>query len=339
MIAREGAGALYGGELGARFADYISSKGGYLSREDLKHYALVEREPVRGTYRGLEIIGPAPPAAGGVHIVEMLNVLEEFDLASLGFGTPGGVHLIAEVLKLAFADRAMALADPAFVRVPIEKLTSKEYAARRRREFDPNHARAWGPGITTAESNDTTHVTVADADGHVVSATHTINGGFGSCLLVPGVSFIPDNYMCNFDPRPGRPMSIAPGKRVTSSMSPVMVLENGQVKYALGLPGGLTIFGNAMQAIVNLVDHKMSLQEALEAPRVWTKGDALELEQTFPEGIQAALRARGHDIKTKRNIGGGINGIAMRSDGSLEGAACWRADGAPIGVGGGLATT
>jgi gamma-glutamyltranspeptidase/glutathione hydrolase len=337
LIAREGSHALYGGEIGKRFADYVASKGGILSMKDLESYSMVERTPIRGTYRGREIVGPAPPAAGGVHIVEMLNVLEGFDLKSLGFGTPASLHLFAEVLKLAFADRAMALADPAFVKVPIEKLTSKEYAVQRRRELDLKRARAWGPGIPAAESSDTTHVTVADADGHVVAATHTINGEFGSCLLVPGVGFIPDNYMYNLDPRPGSTLSIAPGKRVTSSMSPVMILENGQVKYALGLPGGLTIFGNATQAIVNLIDHGMSLQEAVEAPRIWTQGNALEVENVIPERIQAELRSRGHDIVAKRAIGGGLNGIAIRGDGTIEGAACWRADGTPIGVAGGWA--
>jgi gamma-glutamyltranspeptidase/glutathione hydrolase len=337
IIAREGSHALYGGEIGKRFAEYIASKGGYLSIKDLESYSMVERTPVRGTYRGREIVGPAPPAAGGMHIVEMLNVLEGFDLKSLGFGSSRTLHLIAEVLKLAFADRAMALADPAFVKVPIAKLTSKEYAAQRRRELDLTRARAWEPGIPAAESSDTTHVTVADADGHVVSATHTINGEFGSCLLVPGVGFIPDNYMYNLDPRPGSTLSIAPGKRVTSSMSPMMILESGQVKYALGLPGGLTIFGNATQAIVNLIDHGMSLQEAVEAPRIWTQGNALEVEDVIPERVRAELRSRGHDVATKRTIGGGLNGIAIRSDGSIEGAACWRADGTPVGVAGGWA--
>jgi gamma-glutamyltranspeptidase/glutathione hydrolase len=336
-IAREGPRALYGGEIGRLFVDYVSSKGGYLSMEDLRRYEMVERDPVRGMYRGHEIIGPAPPAAGGVHIVQMLNVLEGFDLKSLGFGSPISVHLIAEVMKLAFADRAMALADPAFVLAPIETLTSKEYAAGRRPELDLQRARTWGPGIGTSESSNTTHVTVADADGYVVSATHTINSQFGSRLLVPGVGFIPDNYMFALDPRPGRALSIAPGKRVTSSMSPMMVLENGQVKYALGLPGGLTIFGNAMQAIVNLIDHGMSLQEAVEAPRIWTQGGALEVEDVIPERVRAELRSRGHDVVTKPNVGGGMNGIAIRSDGSIEGAACWRADGTPVGLAGGWA--
>jgi gamma-glutamyltranspeptidase/glutathione hydrolase len=336
-IAREGPRALYGGEIGRQFVDYVSSKGGYLSMEDLRRYRMVERDPVRGNYRGYEIVGPAPPAAGGVHIVQMLNVLEGFDPKSIGFGTPNGVHLIAEVMKLAFADRAMALADPAFIKAPIETLTSKEYAARRRREVDLQRARAWGPGIGTSESSNTTHVTVADADGHVVSATHTINGQFGSCMLVPGVGFIPDNYMFAFDPRPGRALSVAPGKRVTSSMSPMIVLENGQPRYALGLPGGLTIFGNAMQAIVNLIDHGMSLQEAVEAPRIWTQGGALEVEDVIPEGVRAVLRSRGHEVVEKPNVGGGMSGIAIRSDGSIEGAACWRADGTPVGVAGGWA--
>jgi gamma-glutamyltranspeptidase/glutathione hydrolase len=337
IIARDGARALYDGELGQRVADYVSGKGGILTRADLRNYPMKERAPVRGTYRGFEIVGPPPPAAGGMLIVEMLNVLEGFDLKALGFGSADTVHLIAEALKLAFADRAMALADPEMVRVPVEKLTSREYADRRRKELDPKKARDWAAGIPAAESYDTTHVTVADSEGNVVSATHTVNGGFGSCLLVPGVGFIPDNYMFNLDPRPGRTLSIAPGKRVTSSQSPVMVLEGGKVRHALGLPGGLTIFGSAMQAIIDLVDHGMTLQEAVESPRVWTQGDELQVEEVIPEAVVAALRERGHRVQPKPRIGNGMNAVSFLDDGRIEGAACWRADGTPIGVSGGPA--
>jgi gamma-glutamyltranspeptidase/glutathione hydrolase len=154
---------------------------------------------------------------------------------------------------------------------------------------------------------------------------------------VPGTGMIPNNYLYVFNPRPGLANSLAPGKRVTSSMAPLIILKDGQPRFALGLPGGLRIFPSAMQATVNLIDHGMSLQEAVEAPRVWTQGYSLELEPAFGDTVQAALQARGHDTQRVPNVAGGLCAIRFEADGSMEGAACWRADGTPIGVGGGPA--
>jgi gamma-glutamyltranspeptidase/glutathione hydrolase len=148
---------------------------------------------------------------------------------------------------------------------------------------------------------------------------------------------IPNNYLATFDPRPGRALSIAPGKRVTTSMAPMIVLRGGKPAYALGMPGGLRIFGCVMQGMLNLVDHGMSLQEAVEAPRLWTQGDAVEIEPAFGEAVRAALAARGHRLARMPHIGGGMCAIRFHEDGALEGAACWRADGTAVGVGGGLA--
>jgi gamma-glutamyltranspeptidase/glutathione hydrolase len=148
---------------------------------------------------------------------------------------------------------------------------------------------------------------------------------------------IPNNYLYVFNPRPGLANSMAPGKRVTSSMSPLIVLRDGQPRFALGLPGGLRIFPSALQAVINLIDHEMSLQEAVEAPRIWTQGYALELEPQISEALGQALAGRGHSVQRVPNVGGGLNAIAFLPDGSLQGAACWRADGTPVGVGGGLA--
>ncbi|PKP70076.1 MAG: gamma-glutamyltransferase, partial [Alphaproteobacteria bacterium HGW-Alphaproteobacteria-5] len=314
-------------------------KGGYLSQADLRSYRAIERLPVRGTYRGFEITGPPPPASGGMHIVQMLNILEDFDMGAMGYGSPQASHLIAEVLKIAFADRSVATADPDFVHVPLDRIISKSYAAERRGQIDPARARTWTPAVAPAESRNTTHVTVADDEGNVVSATHTINGLFGACVLIPDVGFIPNNYMHNLDPRPGRTMSIAPGKRVTSSMAPMIVLKDGKVRFALGTPGGHYIFGSVMQAIINLIDHGMSLQEAVEAPRLWSEGSSLELELGMPESLRSALKERGHSITLRPNLGGGLNGVRFLSDDRIEGAACWRADGMPVGIGGGLADT
>ncbi|MDE2200218.1 MAG: gamma-glutamyltransferase, partial [Rhodospirillales bacterium] len=236
-IAQAGEGALHGGPLGALVAECIERRGGSLSREDLATYQPVMRAPVRASYRGWEIVGPPPPSAAGVHIAQMLGILEGYDIASLGFATPDTLHLLAEVLKIAFADRAAATADPAFVAVPVERLISKEYAAERRAAVEMERTQAWGPGVSPAASPHTTHLTVADAQGNIVASTHTINSLFGARFIVPGTGLIPNNYMVLFDPRPGHALSVAPGKRVTTSMAPMMALRDGKPVFALGLPG------------------------------------------------------------------------------------------------------
>ena len=337
-LAIEGPDLLYRGSLGAKVAKHLQANGGSVSVEDLARYAPIERAAVSTLYRGRTVIGPPPPASGGVHIAQMLNILEGFDVEKMGFGSPDSIHLLAEVLKIAFADRAVTTADPAFVKVPIERLLSKAYAAERRSEIDLQQTRMWSPGrFGGAESKDTTHVTIADANGNVVSATHTINSLFGACVQIPGTGMIANNYMHNFDPHPGRVLSIAPGKRVFSSMAPMMVVEGGRVRLALGLPGGLRIFPSALQSIVNFIDHRMSVQEAVEAPRIWTEGGALELEPAYAEATAAALEQRGHRIQPMKHIAGGMNAIAFEDDGAMIGAACWRADGTPVGIAGGLA--
>ena len=336
-IARHGEAALYHGPLGDILVDYMKAHGGFIARDDLTSYRTVERAPIRADYRGWEILGPPPPAASGVHIAQMLNILEGYDLAALGFGSAATIHLMAEVLKIAFADRAAASGDPAYVGVPVERLTSKDYARERRAAIDPSRAKCWGAGVTQLESAYTTHMTAADSFGNVVASTQTINNLFGARILIPGLGTVPNNYMNLYDPRPGHALSLAPGKRVTTSMSPMMALREGKLVYALGLPGGKRIFPSAMQALINLIDHGMSLQEAVEAPRVWTEGHALEVEGGIPENVRESLRAKGHDVVVMPTIAGGMNAIRFCDDGSLEGAACWRADGTPIAVAGGLA--
>jgi gamma-glutamyltranspeptidase/glutathione hydrolase len=221
--------------------------------------------------------------------------------------------------------------------VPVQRLTSKAYADERRRAIDPARAQKWGAGIEQLESADTTHMTVADSFGNVVATTQTINNLFGAKILIPGLGTIPNNYMNLYDPRPGHALSLAPGKRVTTSMSPVMALHDGKLRYALGLPGGKRIFPSALQALINLIDHGMSLQEAVEAPRVWTEGNALEVEQAVPEAVRAKLIAMGHQVQVMATVAGGMNAIQFHDDGRMSGAACWRADGTPIGIAGGLA--
>ena len=337
-ILREGPSVLYTGALGRHYADHHASAGGHIRMEDLTRYATIRREALRGTYRGYEIVGPPPPTSGPLHIIQMLNILEGFDIGGMGFGTPDAVHLLAEALKIAFADRAAATADPAFVNVPVDRLLDKAYAAARRSRIDLGHAQAWAAEVSAGQGEQhTTHLTIADGAGNVVASTQTINSLFGARYIVPGTGMIPNNYMFVFDPRPGRASSIAPGKRITSSMSPVIVLRDGKPVWALGLPGGLRIFPSVFQALVNLIDHGMSVQEAVEAPRVWTQGHQFEIENGYGDAVTDAMRARGHDVARVGNVGGGMSAIRFRDDGVMEGAACWRADGTPIGIGGGLA--
>ena len=334
-IAREGPSILYTGSLGCHYVDHMAKSGGYITGDDLTRYRTITREALRGTYRGFEITGPPPPSSGPLHIVQMLNILEGYDIGALGFGSPDTLHLLAEVLKIAFADRAAATADPAFVEVPVAKLLDKAYAADRRGRIDMKKARSWSAEVAPGDGGShTTHLTAADGMGNIVASTQTINSLFGARYIVPGTGMIPNNYMFVFDPRPDRASSIAPGKRVTSSMSPVIVLRDGKPAFALGLPGGLRIFPSVMQALSNLIDHGMSVQEAVEAPRIWTQGHALELEASFPKSVFQALADRGHPVVTVGNVAGGMSAIRFADDGMMEGAACWRADGTPTGIGG-----
>jgi gamma-glutamyltranspeptidase/glutathione hydrolase len=337
LVAREGAAALYQGALGRALTDFMAASGGLIGPGDLAGYRVVERAPIRSVYRGYEILGPSPPASAGVHVAQMLNILEGYDLRAMGYGSVDAVHLLAEAMKIAFADRAVATADPDFVAVPVERLIAKAYAEERRAGIDLTRARRFAPGVTGGESADTTHVTVADAAGNIVAATQTVNGLFGARIQVPGTGMIANNYMYNFDPHPGRALSIAPGKRVFTSMAPMMALRDGRFAFALGLPGALRIFPSALQAIVNIIDHGMSLQEAVEAPRIWTEGGVLEVEEAFPDTVIAGLAARGHEVVRVPRIAGGMNAVSVDQDGMLTGAACWRADGTPVAVAGGLA--
>jgi gamma-glutamyltranspeptidase/glutathione hydrolase len=336
VIAREGAAVLHGGVVGDLLSDYIARIGGYVTQQDLRDYRVVEREAVRGTYRDYEIIGPPPPASSGVLVVEMLNILEAYDMGHLGFGTAQSAHLIAEASKIIFADRPY-ITDPAFLDVPVALLMSKGYANERRRALDMTRTQQWRIPNEHVESKDTTHVTTADREGWLVVATHTLCGGFGANVLVPELGLICNNAMREFDPRPGRPQSIAPGKRMTSNQAPMIVVKEGRPRYALGLVGGLTIVPSAAQAISNLIDHGMSLQEAIEAPRLWTRGHEVQVEPAISAATVAGLVERGHEVLRMQHVGNGMNAVAFHRPGAMEGAACWRSDGAPMGVGGGLA--
>ena len=341
LIAAHGPDALYHGPLGAAVAAEMAAHGGLITLRDLREYEIHYRAPVRGTYRGYEIVSAPPTSSGGTHIVQMLNLLETFDVAALGFGTAAYVHLLSEVLKIAYADRFEYLADPAFARMPIAGLTSKEYARARLGDIDragPSTHRAGDPAAYGAESANTTHLTVADDEGNVVAMTQTINELFGSKVTVPGTGLILNNTMAMFDPHPGTANAIAPGKRMLSSMSPTVVLQDGKPFMALGTPGGMRIFPTVLQAIVNVIDFGMTLQEAVEAPRVWTQGQALQVEKGIAEETRRQLRHMGHELEVVARVAGGMNGVLFdHARGLIHGAACWRADGTPIGISGGPA--
>jgi gamma-glutamyltranspeptidase / glutathione hydrolase len=339
QVGKHGPDYLYNGPLGDAIVEDMARSGGLITKEDLQSYQVFEREPVRGTYRGYEIVSMAPASSGGTHVIQMLNILEGFDLRSMGFGTPETIHVMAEAMKIAFADRFQYMADPERVSIPLEWLTSKSYAEQRRSEIDISYAQQYQAAIAPdGEGDCTTHCCVADADGNLVTTTQTLNNAFGSRVTVPGTGMLLNNCMHLMDPTPGRTNSIAPGKRIMSSMSPTLVMKDGEPYLAIGTPGGVRIFGAIMQAIVNLLDHGMTLQEAVEAPRCWDRGPVLEIEQGFPNAgeLKSKLEALGHVVETPLKVAGGMNGILRDPDtGMLHGAACWRADGVPMGYSGG----
>jgi gamma-glutamyltranspeptidase/glutathione hydrolase len=343
-IASQGSDALYYGKIGKKIIDYMEENGGILTMEDLEEYEIIKRNPLCGIYReDYEVFSMAPGSSGGTHIIQMLNMLESFDLNKMGFGSLEYLHLMAETLKIAFADRQRYMGDPAIVDIPLEGLLSKEYANFRKQDIN-NESKSYSPGNPfryQTESANTTHVSAMDSDGNIVAATQTINGAFGSMVTVPENGILLNNCMALFDPRPNRANSVAGGKRMLSSMSPTIILRKGEPYLCLGTPGGLQIFPSVTQAIVNIIDFKMSIQEAVEAPRLWTMGikgapgEKLIVEEGFPEEVREKLRDRGHDVFTVYRVAGGMNGVLRDEWGRLHGGACWRSDGTPMGISGG----
>ncbi len=310
-LQKNGPREFYEGETARMIADDMKANGGLITLDDLKAYRAKEREPLRGTYRGYEILTMPPPSSGGAVLLEMLNMLERYDLAASGFGSSATLHLQAEAMKRAFADRAEYMGDADFVKVPIDRLISKEYAASRAATIDVARATPStevAPGLGVArESDNTTHFTVVDKAGNVVSNTYTLNLGFGSGVVAKGTGVLLNDEMDDFAAKVGVPNAfgliqkennaIAPGKRPLSSMTPTIVLgKDGKPWFALGSPGGPTIINTVLQVIVNVVDFKMNIQEAVDAPRIhhqWLP-DSIRYE-TFgmPADVREALRARG----------------------------------------------
>lgn len=318
QIAKHGPSAFYRGAIAARMAADQSANGGLITRNDLIHYQAIEREPVRGTYRGHTVLAMPPPSSGGVHLVQMLNMLEGNDVAALGHNGAAGLHLLTETMKRAFADRAEHLGDPDFWPVPVKGLTSKTYAKTLRAGIGERATPAAEikPGRPAAyESNQTTHYAVMDRHGNAVANTYTINFSFGSGIVAAGTGILLNNEMDDFAAKPGVPNAyglvggdanaIQPGKRPLSSMTPTLVLQDGKVWLAAGSPGGPRIITTVLQVLVNLIDHRLGLGDAVAAPRVhhqWLP-DKLFVEPGLSPDTLALLREKGHAVVPTRAWG------------------------------------
>jgi gamma-glutamyltranspeptidase/glutathione hydrolase len=357
-IALEGAEVMSRGDLAAAIAEEVQAQGGVLTWEDLSGYAPKLREPLRGRYRGLEILA-FPPPSSGLTLIEALQILDGFNLRERGAGSSAAIHRVAEALKLAFADRNYWIGDPEFTQVPVAKLASPEYAASQRERINPPwFVRApwtWsraesaieveGPGLA-AEDAGTTHLSVTDAAGNAVALTMTINTPFGSGITVPGTGVILNNEMDDFSSAPGRPNvyglvdvrganAIAPGKRPLSSMTPTMVLVDGRLLMVTGSPGGSRIISTTLQTIVNTFDFRMDVQAAVAAPRVhhqWLP-DEIVVEPDVPADVVEALRARGHEVKVSESEWSAAQAIVIDpKTGFHTGGADPRSDGLALGL-------
>ena len=312
-IRDQGRDGFYTGTTARLLAEEMERGGGWITEEDLARYEAVEREPVRGTYRGYDIISMAPPSSGGTALVEMLNVLEGFDVAAMGANSPAHAHHLIEAMRRAFRDRAMHLADPDFADVPVARLTSKAYADEIRATIQADAASVSNPddvaGEPGWESSETTHYSVVDGDGMAVSVTYTLEGGYGSYITVPGAGFLLNNEMGDFNARPGLTTErgligtganlARPGQRMLSSMTPTILARDGELVAVIGSPGGRTIINTVLQIVVNVVDFGQSPEASVASKRLhhqWLP-DVARLEDGYmSEEDAAALTAMGHQI-------------------------------------------
>jgi gamma-glutamyltranspeptidase / glutathione hydrolase len=320
----------------------------WMTVEDLKNYKAVEREPLRGAYRGHEIITMPPPSSGGVAMIEMLNILERYDLKSMGAGSSQAVHVMVESMRRAFADRAQFMGDPDFVKVPVAGLVSRKYADKLAGTIDPERAstsqevRSGDP--LPYESEETTHFTVVDKDGNVASNTYTINDSFGNKITVEGAGFLLNNEMDDFAPKPGAPNAygliqgeanaVAARKRPLSSMTPTIVLKDGKFLFAVGSPGGPTIINTVTQVIVNIIDHGMNIQQAIDWPRVhhqWMPDQIVYEPYGLVPDVINRLKSMGHQFGNPRYMGD-AEGVMVEDKTDLRlGGSDPRLDGRSIG--------
>lgn len=346
--------SFYTGAIARAIASDMASNGGLITLEDLKSYKPVWRTPICGTFRKARICSMPPPSSGGVHLLQILNIIGDTDLKSKGWHHPDVLHLLVEAMRIAYADRSEYLGDPDFVKVPVKQLTSRAYAAKRRQEIRMDKARLSREvkpvdketlqRYTKAnESPDTSHLTVVDEQRNAVSLTFTVNYGFGSGVVTPGTGILLNDEMDDFAAAPGVPNAyglvggdanaIAPRKTPLSSMTPTIVTENNRLRMAVGAPGGSTIITTVLQVILNVLEYNMDAGAAVSASRIhhqWLP-DQVRVE---PWGLDAAtieeLRRRGHKID-EQSPWGNANAIVVTPDGKLEGAADPRGEGAPSG--------
>ena len=348
LIAEQGANGFYRGPTADLIEAEMSRSGGLIRKTDLAAYQAIEREPLRGTYRGHDIIAMPPVSAGGVALIQALNILEDFPLREYGHNSSQTMHLVAEATRRVYADRSEWLGDPAFFKVPVTGLLSKRYAEELRRSIDPAKATPSSsvkPGAPVGfESSDTTHYSIVDESGTAVSATTTINGGYGNAQVVTGAGFLLNNEMDDFSVKPGSPNmlglvagaanAIAPGKRMVSSMTPAILARDGKLFLVVGSPGGPRIITTVLQVVMNVIDHRMNVQEAVDAPRFhhqWLPDELRVERQGFPLDVRRALATRGHVLVEREDMGDVHAILIDRATGVRYGASDPRLDGRTLG--------
>jgi gamma-glutamyltranspeptidase/glutathione hydrolase len=310
-IAEQGPRGFYEGPVAGKLVKAIADAGGIMTLDDLKSYQPVIRAPVRGSYRGYDILSMPLPSSGGTVLLETLNILEGFPMSDMKQGSAASLHVIIEAMKRAYADRARYLGDPAFVNAPTEILIAKDYAAKQRASIDPDRATPWADAIAAApprEGSNTTHYSVVDSRGNAVSNTYTLNFPYGVGLVADGTGVLLNNELDDFTAAPGASNAFGlvgfeanlpgPGKRPLSSMSPTIVLKDGKPVLVTGTPGGSRIISAVLQIVVDVLDYKMDIAAAVAAPRVhhqWMP-DEVRVERGFPEETLTALKAKGHNV-------------------------------------------
>jgi gamma-glutamyltranspeptidase / glutathione hydrolase len=348
-IAAQGAAGFYEGETALLLEKEMMANGGLITRDDMKNYKAVRRVPVKGSYRGYEVISMPPPSSGGVALIEMLNVLEGYDLKAMGFNSAAQVHAMAESMKRAYADRAQFLGDPDFNKdMPLTRLLSKDYATTLRRTINPQKASKASPSSFEwpKESDETTHISVVDAARNAVAMTYTLEQGYGVKIVVPGAGFLLNNEMGDFNAGPEltndqgligtKPNLAEPGKRMLSSMTPSIVAKDGQLFMVTGSPGGRTIINTVLETIVDAIDFGMNAQEAVDAARFhhqWLP-DVINYEKFgFSADTINELQRRGHTLREGNSQGVAQVIIYNAKENLLEGGNDRRAgDGAAVGV-------
>ena len=338
LIADQGRDAFYHGPVAQAIVEAVQADGGLITLQDLAGYEVSFRTPVIGDYRGYGIISAPPPSSGGTHVIELLNIMENFNLSIMGRNSARSIHAWAEAMRLMYTDRAMYMGDSDFVDVPIEGLTSKHYARSQFERIDMNSVMdPQPPGDPwPTESGSTTHFSVADADGNMVAYTKTINHFFASGITVPGTGILLNDQMDDFDKRPGQANSIIAGKKPLSSMSPTFLLKDGKPFAAIGSPGGKRIITTMALLISNLVDFDMGIQAAIDEPRICNYEDGpLKIESRIPADVQSALLQMGYELDVKKDFDlyfGGAQGVVIdHQSGELLGGADPRRDGKAIG--------